>query len=90
MKFGNIEKRKAKTIGYVKCRSRIKKIAKSITEILWLNKLLSKLGFTPQKSCRLYCDDKATISISENTVQHDRNKYVEIEKHFIKDHLDGK
>ena len=65
-------------------------IAKGITEVLWLRKLLKELGYTPKKSCELYCDNMAAIRISENPVQHDRTKHVEIDRHFIKDHLDEK
>lgn len=34
-----------------------------------------------------YCDNKAEISIAHDPVQHYRTKHVEIDKHFIKDHL---
>jgi len=36
---------------------------------------------------RLYCDNKAAISIAHNLVQHDRTKNVEIDRHFIKEKL---
>ena len=36
---------------------------------------------------KLYCDNKATISIAHNPVQHDRTKHVEIDRHFIKEKL---
>jgi ATP sulfurylase len=36
---------------------------------------------------RLYCDNKAAISIAHNLVQHDRTKHVEIDRHFIKEKL---
>lgn len=45
-----------------------REIAKGIVEVLWLRKLMSKLGFMPLKSCKLSCDNKATISIFENSV----------------------
>ena len=35
----------------------------------------------------LYCDNKAAIAIVNNPVQHDRTKHVEVDRHFIKDHL---
>ena len=34
---------------------------------------------------KLYCDNKAAISIANNPVQHDRTKHVEIDRHFIKE-----
>lgn len=43
-------------------------IAKGVTEIPWLQKLLTELGFTHQRSCILYCDNMAVIRISENFV----------------------
>lgn len=36
----------------------------------------------------LKCDNKASISISENPVQHDRTKHVEVDRHFIKEKID--
>ena len=36
---------------------------------------------------KLYCDNKATISIAHNPVLHDRTKHVEIDRHFITEKL---
>ena len=38
---------------------------------------------------RLYCDNKASIKIAYNPIQHDRTKHVEIHKHFIKEKLEN-
>uniref|UniRef100_A0A803MPM2 Uncharacterized protein n=1 Tax=Chenopodium quinoa TaxID=63459 RepID=A0A803MPM2_CHEQI len=65
-------------------------IAKGITEVLWLIKILSELGYAPKRSYKLYYDNMATIRVSENPVQHDRTKHVEIDRHFIKDSLEAK
>ena len=35
----------------------------------------------------LHCDNKAAIAIANNLVQHDRTKHLEVDRHFIKDHL---
>lgn len=37
---------------------------------------------------KLYYDNKATINISFNPVQHDRTKHVEVDRHFIKEKVD--
>ena len=36
------------------------------------------------------CNNKAAIAIANNSVQHDRTKQVEIDRHFIKQKLDEK
>ena len=38
---------------------------------------------------KLFCDNKAAISIANNSIQHDRTKHVEINIHFIKEKLDS-
>ena len=35
----------------------------------------------------LHCDNKVAIAIVNNPVQHDQTKHVEVDRHFIKDHL---
>ena len=63
---------------------------KGITKVIWLKKLLSELHFPHKKACKLFCDNKAAISISGNLVQHDRTKHIEIDIHFIKEKLEKK
>ena len=65
-------------------------IAKGITQVMWLKKLLSELHFPQKKTCMLFCDNKATTSISGNSVQHDRTKHVEFDRYFIKEKLESK
>lgn len=64
-------------------------IVKGVTEVLWLQKLLKDIGVRIELPTPLMCDNKASISISENHVQHDRTKHVEIDRHFIKEKLEG-
>ncbi|KAI4365615.1 hypothetical protein MLD38_021583 [Melastoma candidum] len=63
-------------------------MTKGLTEILWIRKLMTDLGLLVNGTCRLMCDNKAAISISENPVQHDRTKHVEVDRHFIKEKLE--
>ena len=46
-----------------------------------------ELKLASSRSMRLYCDNKATINIAHNSVQHDKTKHVEIDRHFIKEKL---
>jgi hypothetical protein len=38
----------------------------------------------------LRCDNKSTINIANNLVQHDRTKHMEIDKFFIKEKLESR
>ena len=82
--------KKQKVVAMSSAKAEFRGVAKGIAEVLWLRKLLTELGFTPMRSCELYCDNQAAINISENPVQHDRTKHVEIDRHFIKEKLENK
>ena len=64
-----------------------KAVAQGMCEGLWLQKLLEELHITIEFSIKLYCDNKAAISISHNPVQHDKTKHIEVNKHFIKEKI---
>ncbi|KAM1545218.1 hypothetical protein PS2_045240 [Malus domestica] len=65
-------------------------IAHGICELLWIQILLTEIGFKPRESMLLYCDNQAAREIANNPVQHDRTKHVEVDRHFIKEKLDVK
>jgi hypothetical protein len=81
--------KKEKVVSLSSAEAELRGVAKGIQEILWLRKLLTDLGFAPTESCKLYCDNRAAINISENPVQHDRTKHVEVDRHFIKEKLEA-
>ena len=80
--------KKQKVVALSSAEAEFRSIAKAITKILWLKKLLSALNFPPTKAGKLFCDNQAAINISGNPVQHDRTKHVEIDRHFIKEKLE--
>ena len=38
----------------------------------------------------MFCDNKVACDIAHNPVQHDRTKYVKVDRFFIKEKLDDK
>ena len=82
------KKQKVVTLSSVEVKFR--GMLKGLFELLWLKRLLSKIGFPPNREMNLFCDNKAAIDISQNLVLHDRTKYVEVDRHFIKQNLEGK
>lgn len=54
-----------------------------------VEKVDERVGLVVIKTCQLFCNNKATISISENPVQHDRTKHMEVDRHFIKENIEA-
>ena len=55
-------------------------------EILWLRRLLKELGFAQTKPTTLFEDNHACIKMIENPLVSERNKHIEMDVHFIRDH----
>ena len=64
-------------------------MAHRICEGIWLQRILKELGIISNSIMTILCDNKATISIAKNPIQHDRTKHVEINRHFIKEKIEG-
>ena len=80
--FVTWKSKKQKVVALSSAQAEFRGIAKGITETIWLKKLLSELHFPQKKACKLFCDNEAAISISENAVQHNRTKHVKIDRHL--------
>ena len=46
-------------------------MAQGICEVLWIKTLLKELSFEPKEPMKIYCDNKVTINIAHNPIQHD-------------------
>jgi hypothetical protein len=65
-------------------------MAHGMCELLWIKSVLNfvkkkDLGIKYEEPMNLYCDNKATIKIAQNPIQHDHTKHVEVDCHFIKE-----
>ena len=65
-------------------------MANGVCKIIWLQRVLEELRQPVNMPMKLYCDNKSTISIAHNPVQHDRTKHIEIDRHFIKEKLEAR
>jgi hypothetical protein len=65
-------------------------MAKGLCELLWLKRLLTEIGIALKLEMSLLCDNKVVINISQNPVQYDRTKHMEVYRHFIKHNLETK
>ena len=64
-------------------------VALGICEAMWIRRILQELAASEVLPMKLYCDNKVAISIAHNPILHDRTKHVEVDKHFIKEKIEG-
>ena len=60
-----------------------------LCELLWLEIILDDLRLASNGPIKLFCDNKSAINIAHNSVQYDRTKHVQIDRHFIKEKLEA-
>jgi len=62
-------------------------LADTTLELLWLRWLLEDLGVSQHTPTTIYCDNRSAIQIAHNEVFHERTKHIEVDCHFIRQHL---
>ncbi|XP_071719047.1 uncharacterized mitochondrial protein AtMg00810-like [Rutidosis leptorrhynchoides] len=60
-------------------------VANAVAETRWIRNLLRELHCPLSTVTLVYCDNVSAVYMSENPVQHQRTKHIEIDIHFVKD-----
>lgn len=63
-------------------------LACTTSELIWLKGLLSQLE-VQVKSTMIFCDNQAVIHLTSNPFFHDRSKHIEIDCHFLREHVNS-
>ncbi|GAV56481.1 hypothetical protein CFOL_v3_00023, partial [Cephalotus follicularis] len=81
--------KKQNVVARSSAESEFRAVAQGTCDLLWLKIILEDLKIKWEGPMKLYCDNKSAINIAHNPVQHDWTKYIEIDRHFIKEKLEG-
>jgi hypothetical protein len=60
-------------------------VANGVAEATWLHQLLLELQAPPSQCTLVYYDNISAVYLSNNPVQHQRTKHVEIDLHFVRE-----
>ena len=76
---------KQKVVVLSSCEAKYIVASTTVTQGVWLARLMEELIGREGDPPMLYVDNKATISLIKNPVLHDRSKHIEIRFHYIRE-----
>ena len=82
--------KKQKTIALSTAESETHAAVQATKEAIWLRNILEELSFKQEKPTIIHCDNQAAIALSKNPEYHSRSKHVDIQYHFLRQHVDMK
>lgn len=62
-------------------------LAHTVSEVVWLELLLSELHVLPSSKTEVWCDNSGVVTVSANPVLHLKFKHVELDLFFVREKI---
>ena len=82
--------KKQKTVALSTAESETHAAVQATKEAIWLRNILKELSIKQLQPTVINCDNQAAIALSRNPEFHSRSKHVDIQYHFLRQHVDMK
>ncbi len=83
--------KKQKTVADSTCAAEYIAVSEAGKELIWLQALLTKLGYRPEGPSKLFCDNSVAVLLCADQTFHDWTKHLNVQYHWIRGHMeDGK
>ncbi|PKU68172.1 Retrovirus-related Pol polyprotein from transposon TNT 1-94 [Dendrobium catenatum] len=79
--------KKQATVAKSSTEAEYRSLSSATSDTIWLRRLLAEFQLSQFKPTPIYCDNTSAIAIAHNPVFHARTKHIEIDYHFISDHI---
>nr|KYP36221.1 Copia protein [Cajanus cajan] len=80
--------KKQSTVSRSSSEAEYRAIAHATSDIIWLRSLLKDLQVDCDSPTFLHCDNQAAFHLAANPVFHEQTKHIEVDCHFIRNHLE--
>lgn len=79
--------KKQSTVSKSSAEAEYRSMSSTVSELVWIRRLLNELGIAQDRPYVLFCDNKTAIQIASNPIFHQRTKHIEIDCNFVRDKL---
>ncbi|XP_019095237.1 PREDICTED: uncharacterized protein LOC109130238 [Camelina sativa] len=77
--------KRQQTVSRSSVESEYKGVANMVAETCWIKNLLLEMHIPIRSATLVYCDNISAIYLSNNLIQHQRTKHIEIDLHFVRE-----
>ena len=77
--------KKQPTVSRSSTEAEYRALASTAAELQWLHGLISNFPINIPHPYKIYCDNLSAVKMTENPIQHERTKHIELDCHFIRD-----
>ncbi|PKU78410.1 Retrovirus-related Pol polyprotein from transposon TNT 1-94 [Dendrobium catenatum] len=81
--------KKQVTVAKSSTEAEYRSLSAATSEVLWLRRVLAELNIEQSAPTPIHCDNILAIALAKNPVFHARTKHIEIDYHFIRQHLNN-
>ncbi|THH16381.1 hypothetical protein EW146_g4256 [Bondarzewia mesenterica] len=69
------------------CEAEFIAAAHACKEALWFYTILTSLDLKPTSAILIHCDNQSAIRLTQDQAFYDKSKHIDIQHHFIRDHV---
>ncbi|PKU83709.1 Retrovirus-related Pol polyprotein from transposon TNT 1-94 [Dendrobium catenatum] len=81
--------KKQVTVAKSSTEAEYRALSAATSNVLWIRRLLDEVGIPQQQPTTIHCDNISAMALAKNPVFHARTKHIEIDYHFIRQHLNS-
>lgn len=77
--------KRQQTVSRSSTEAEYKGVANAVAETCWVRNLLLEMHCPMKTATLVFCDNISSVYLSNNPVQHQRTKHIEIDLHFVRE-----
>ena len=56
-------------------------------QAIWMRRILEDMQQKQKEATTIFCDNLSTTAMTENLIHHNRKRHIDIQHHFIREHV---